>query len=51
MAIPVLRRRELERFLESRKDRKVVEPSTDYTEQYELFFRNLLDYENWRNQM
>lgn len=51
LQVPVLRPRELERFLGSRSHNKleILEPSTDESEQYQLFLRNLLDFEDWRN--
>ena len=51
MKIPVLRTRELEDFLDSdgeRDFRELMNPSTDEAEQYQLFLRNQLDFENWR---
>ena len=48
MTIPVLRSGELEDFLGPPSDEAMVMPSTDETEQYELFLRNQLDFEKWR---
>ena len=48
LAIPVLKAGELEDFLGPRDDEAMVMPSSDETEQYELFLRNQLDYEEWR---
>ena len=48
--IPVLHPGELEGFLEGRRGNAIgaSEPATDRTEQYELFLRNLLDFDDWR---
>ena len=51
MKIPVLRTGELEGFLDSGGERESVDPSTDQAEQYQLFLRNQLDFENWRNRL
>ena len=51
MKIPVLRTGELEGFLGSAREREIVEPSTDEAEQYQLFLRTQLDFENWRNRL
>ena len=48
MAVPVLRRGELEDFLGPPGIGMGIAPSRDETEQYELFLRNQLDFENWR---
>ena len=48
MKIPVLRTGELEGFLGPAGEREIVEPSTDNAEQYQLFLRNQLEFENWR---
>lgn len=51
MKIPVLRTGELEDFLCSdgeRDLREIMDPSTDESEQYQLFLRNQLDFEYWR---
>ena len=47
MKIPVLRAGELERFLGPRPER-LPDPSTDYDEQYQLFLRNQIEFEEWR---
>ena len=48
--IPVLNPGELEGFLEHRRTNAIRanEPATDAGEQYELFLRNLLDFDDWR---
>ena len=48
--IPVLNPGELEGFLEGRQGNAIVasRPATDRAEQYELFLRNLLDFDDWR---
>ena len=48
--IPVLNSGELEGFLEHRRTNAIRanEPTTDPSEQYELFLRNLLDFDDWR---
>ena len=46
MKIPVLRTGELNEFLDLHKP---IEKSQDEAEQYELFLRNQLEFENWRN--
>ena len=51
MNIPVLRRGELEGFLGSDGERESVDPSTDEAEQHQLFLRNQLEFENWRNRL
>ena len=48
MKIPVLRTGELESFLNSDGEREYTRPSSDEEEQYRLFLRNQLDFENWR---
>ena len=48
MKIPVVRTAELEGFLGTVDEREIVEPSTDEVEQYQLFLRNQLDFEDWR---
>lgn len=45
--IPVLNPGELEGFLEGRQW-KGIDPAADPAEQYELFLRNLLDFDDWR---
>ena len=45
--IPVLRAGELERFLGPRQG-QVQDPSTDHNEQYQLFLRNQIEFEEWR---
>ncbi len=47
--IPVLRPGELEGFLGCSQEREIVEPSRDEAEPYQLFLRNQLDFEKWRN--
>ena len=49
MKIPVLHTGELDDFLGPCCERKRVDPGRDETEQYELFLRNQLEFENWRN--
>ena len=51
MKTPVLRTRELEGFLGPAGEREIVEPSTNEAEQYQLFLRNQLDFENWPNRL
>ena len=51
MKIPVLHKGELEDFLGSDSERESVEPSMDEAEQYQLFLRNQLEFENWRNKL
>ena len=48
--IPVLNPGELEGFLEGRQANTTFadRPATDPSEQYELFLRNLLDFDDWR---
>ena len=48
--IPVLNPGELEGFLEHRRTNAIRanEPATDPSEQYELFLRNLLHFDDWR---
>ena len=50
LSIPVVEPGELERFLEGQRWDPICGPgpSTDPVEQYELFFRNLLDFDDWR---
>jgi len=45
--IPVLNPGELEGFFEGRQWNG-IDPATDRAEQYELFLRNLLDFDDWR---
>ena len=47
--IPVLRPGEVEGFLGSDGRPELIEPSRDNAEQYQLFLRNQLDFEDWRN--
>ena len=51
LQIPVLRPGELEDFLGSRShnERDLLNPSRDKSEQYQLFLRNLLAFEDWCN--
>ena len=49
MTIPVLCSGELDGFL-GHSDRQYVEPSRNETEQYEIFLRNQLEFEDWRKQ-
>ena len=51
MQIPVLHPGELEGFLGSDGEHKLVCPSRDEAEQYQLFLRNQLDFEDWRNKV
>lgn len=46
MKIPVLRTGQLERFLGPRPERS-PKPSTDCDEQYQLFLRNQIEFEDW----
>ena len=48
--IPVLNPGELEGFLEGRQTNAIgaKEPATDLREQYELFLRTLIDFDDWR---
>ena len=48
MKIPVLRTGELEDFLGSDGECGFGEPSTDEAEQYQLFLRNQLEFDDWR---
>ena len=47
LQIPVLRTQDLENFMGPK--RGYIEPSTDYDEQYQIFIRNQIDFEEWRN--
>ncbi len=47
LKIPVVSKEELDEFLGHRTD---VAPSQDKGEQYELFLRNLLEFDDWRRQ-
>ena len=49
MKIPVLHTGELNEFLDLHSDLEFIEQSRDETEQYELFLRNQLEFEKWRN--
>ncbi|MDE2890694.1 MAG: ATP-binding protein [Gemmatimonadota bacterium] len=49
MKIPVLNPGELEAFLDADGEDGIIHPSTDDGEQYELFLRNQLDFEDWRS--
>lgn len=49
MKIPVLRTGELNEFLGLHSGLEFIEQSQDETEQYELFLRNQLEFEKWRN--
>ena len=48
--IPVVNPGELEGFLERRQPNAIgaTKPATEPGEQYELFLRNLLDFDDWR---
>lgn len=48
MKIPVLRPGELDAFLDTDGEDGIIHPSTDDGDQYELFLRNQLDFEDWR---
>ena len=48
MKIPVLRAGEREGFLQDEGDSWTEKPSTDENEQYEIFLRNQIDFEKWR---
>ena len=50
LEIPVVSKAELDEFLGHRNDREHVDPSRDEDEQYELFLRNLLEFDDWRRQ-
>ena len=50
LKIPVLCTGELEGFLGPCSTQKSVEASTNETEQYEIFLRNQLEFEDWRKQ-
>ena len=50
LKIPVVSKEELDEFLGHRNDREHVDPSQDKDEQYELFLRNLLEFDDWRRQ-
>lgn len=49
MKIPVLRTGELNEFLDLHSDRVFIDKSQNEAEQYELFLRNQLEFEKWRN--
>ena len=49
MKIPVLRTGELNEFLGLHNDREFIEKNQNEVEQYELFLRNQLEFEKWRN--
>ena len=49
MRIPVLRPGELEGFLGPKGERPMLHPCTNEIEQYNLFIRNQLDFEEWRD--
>ena len=49
MKIPVLRTGEAESFLGPSDDREKVRVSSDDDEQYQLFLRNQLDFDDWRS--
>ena len=48
MKIPVLNPGDLEGFLGPKEGRTLFRPSPDDTEQYSIFLRNQLDFEEWR---
>lgn len=48
LTIPVASQEELDEFLGHRDEQEQIEPSRDEEEQYELFLRNLLDFDDWR---
>ncbi len=48
LKIPVLRAGELDRFLNLLGGSNHIDQSSDNEEQYELYIRNLLDFEDWR---
>ena len=48
LKIPVLHPGEMEDFRGTSFDVELVEPSSDKTEQYDLFLRNQLEFEDWR---
>ena len=50
MKIPVLEAWELESFLDGQENEPRSWPGTDEAEQYQLFLRNQLDFEKWRQQ-
>ena len=49
LKIPVLRASELDSVLGPHSEREIVEPSSDEAEQYDLFLRNQLAFEDWRS--
>ena len=51
LKIPVIHKRELDDFLNFDGERKLVTPSTDEAEQYQLFLRNQLEFEDWHNSL
>ena len=48
MKIPIVHAGELDGFLRPFDERETVEPSKDKAEQYDLFLRNQLAFEDWR---
>ena len=48
MRIPVLQTGELEGFLGHKEEPTILSPTSDETEQYRIFLRNQLDFEEWR---
>ena len=48
MNIPVLQAWELEGFLDNQRNQPISCPSRDEAEQYQLFLRNQLEFEKWR---
>ena len=50
LTIPVVSREAVDEFLGHRDEREHIEQSQNEDEQYELFLRNLLDFEDWRKQ-
>lgn len=48
LTIPVVSKGEVDEFLGPRNEREPTDASQDDGEQYELFIRNLLDFEDWK---
>ena len=48
LTIPVVSKEEVDAFLGHRNEREHIDASQDEDEQYELFLRNLLDFEDWK---
>ncbi len=50
VTIPVVSKKEIDEFLGRQNDFDHVDQSQDEDEQYELFLRNLLEFDDWRRQ-